>query len=108
MRKRDIPFLRRTKKRNSTNTGGSKSSKNSPHDETVSANIIPDSAEKSTENAKKCLSGNGQVLNVKSDASPQPTSETLLDGITATDSIIEKSQIVNSNSKKTPPTVRQI
>ena len=50
--------------------------------------------------ARKIKSGNGQVLNVKSDDSPQPTSETLLDGITATNSITDFDGKVNTSYEK--------
>lgn len=68
----------------------------------VVAECVPDTAAKKIHiiSARKIKSGNGQVLNVDSNESPQPTSETLLDGITATDSISQKPENVNSNSKK--------
>jgi len=40
--------IKKYKKRNGTNTGGSESSNNSPRDETASNNIIRDIAEKTT------------------------------------------------------------
>ena len=50
---------------------------------------VPDAASKKIHiiSARKTKSDNGQVLNVKSEDSPQPTSETLLDGIAAKNSI---------------------
>ena len=54
--------------------------------------------------SRKTKSGNGQVLNVKSAESPQPTSKTLLDGITAIDSIPDLCEKVNSQHEKNSDT----
>ena len=48
---------------------------------------------------RKIKSGNGQELNMKPNDSPQPTSKTLVDGITTTNSIPENSENVNINSQ---------
>ena len=68
----------------------------------IIAECVPDTEAKKIHiiSARKIKSGNGQVLNVESTDSPQPTSETLLDGITATDSITENEPKVNSNAQK--------
>ena len=53
--------------------------------------------------ARKIKDGNGQVLNMKSNDSPQPTPETLLDGITAINSMLKtrkKSIAQTKNSEK--------
>lgn len=70
----------------------------------IVAECVPDTAAKKIHiiSARKIKSGNGQVLNVKSNDSPQPTSETLLDGITATDSISDSAEKVNRNSEISP------
>ena len=64
---------------------------------------VPDAAGKKIHiiSARKIKSGKGQVLNVKSNDSPQPTSETLLDGITTNNSISEKAPDVNPSAKNT-------
>ena len=81
-----------------------------PHGQIPAARKTADSAKKQREYQEavdlnllnfvdSIKSDNGQVLNVESKDSPQPTSETLLDGIAANDSICEKSKIVKGNNK---------
>ena len=67
----------------------------------IVAECVPDTTAKKIHiiSARKIKSGNGQVLNVKSNDSPQPTSETLLDGITATDSITETEKKSNPSDE---------
>ena len=69
----------------------------------IVAECVPDTAAKRIHiiSARKIKGGNGQVLNVESTDSPQPTSETLLDGITANDSITDSAEKVNRYSEKT-------
>ena len=49
--------------------------------------------------ARKTKSDNGQVLNMESEESPQPTSKTPLDGIVAKISITDKTQNVNGKGE---------
>ncbi len=49
--------------------------------------------------ARKIKSGNGQELNMKSNDFPQPTSRTLVDGITTTYSITDPDENVNTKSQ---------
>ena len=69
----------------------------------VVAECVPDRKTKVIHiiSARKIKSGNGQVLNVETNASPQPTSKTPLDGITAINSIAQKSKKSNTFDKKT-------
>ena len=81
--------------------------KNIGNDTFVVAECVPDRKSKVIHiiSARKIKSGNGQVLNVETDVSPQPTSKTLLDGITATNIIPENAENVkgideNSSDKQ--------
>ena len=64
----------------------------------IVAECVPDTEAKKIHiiSARKIKSDNGQVLNIESSDSPQPTSETLLDGIAADNSISQIAQ--NSNT----------
>ena len=53
-------YEKKYKKRNGTNTGGSKSSNNSPRDETASNIIIPENSEKSNSFSKKSLENSSE------------------------------------------------
>ncbi|MBE6655483.1 MAG: hypothetical protein E7609_01260 [Ruminococcaceae bacterium] len=63
---------------------------------------VPDASSKQVHivSARKIKNGNGQVLNVESTDSPQPTSETLLDGISATDSVAQSTEKSNPSDEK--------
>lgn len=50
--------------------------------------------------ARKIKNGNGQVLDMKSKDSPQPTSRTPLDGIAADSSISHSAKKSNPSAKK--------
>ena len=68
----------------------------------VVAECVPDRKTKVIHiiSARKIKNGNGQVLDVETNVSPQPTSETPLDGITATNNIPHSEQKSNSFDKK--------
>ena len=72
------------------------------HGKYIVAECVPDTEAKKIHiiSARKIKSDNGQVLNIESSDSPQPTSETLLDGIAADNSISRKAQNSNTFSQK--------
>ena len=68
----------------------------------IVAECVPDSVAKKIHiiSARITKSGNGQVLNMKPYDSPQPTSRTLLDGITTINSITDSDKNVNKKLKE--------
>ena len=75
----------------------------------IVAECVPDSAAKKIHiiSARITKSGNGQVLNMKPYDSPQPTSWTLLDGITTINSITDSDKNVNKKTERTSETAKK-
>lgn len=67
----------------------------------VVTECVPDTPSKKIHivSARKIKSGNGQVLNMESEDSLQPTSKTPLDGIATTNSITDPDENVNTKSQ---------